>query len=131
MKDKDTTFQTLKDTLAPLFKEREWGQFHTPKNLSMNLVAEAAELMELFLWSNTREQVDVELKENRQEVEDELADVVIAAITFAIATDIDIAKAIEHKIEIFKKKYPVELAKGTSTKYTKLHKKIVRLEFCP
>ncbi len=121
MNDKETTLQELKDTLAPLFKEREWGQFHTPKNLSMNVVAEAAELMELFLWSTGTEQTAVELKEHRQEVEQELADVIIAAITFALATDIDIAKAVENKIEIFKKKYPVELARGKSTKYTKLH----------
>lgn len=121
MNDKETTLQALKDILVPLYREREWGQFHTPKNLSMNIVAEAAELMELFLWSTSKEQVATELKENRQEVEQELADVVIAAITFALAADIDIARAVENKIEIFKKKYPVELAKGKSTKYTKLH----------
>ncbi len=121
MNDKSTTLQALKDILAPLYQEREWGQFHTPKNLSMNIVAEAAELMELFLWSTSKEYVENELNENRQEIEQELADVVIAAITFALAADIDIAKAVENKIEIFKKKYPVALAKGRSTKYTKLH----------
>lgn len=116
-----TTIQTLKDILAPLYKEREWGQFHTPKNLSMNIAAEAAELMELFLWSTSKEQIDAELREHRQEVEEELADVFISAVAFALATNIDIAQAIEKKIEIFKKKYPVELAKGKSTKYHKLH----------
>lgn len=123
MNDKDTTFQELKDILAPLWKERDWGQFHTPKNLSMSVVAEAAELMELFLWSTTSAQTFEELKDNRQEVEEELADVIMAAFAFALAADIDIAKAIEAKIVKFKEKYPVELSKGVSTKYTKLHTK--------
>lgn len=121
MNDKDTTLQAIKDKLAPLWKEREWGQFHTPKNLSMSVVAEAAELMELFLWSTTAPQTFEELKENRQEVENELADVIIAAVAFALAADIDIAQAVEKKVALFEKKYPVELAKGKSTKYTKLH----------
>lgn len=120
MNDKDTTIQELKDQLAPLWKERDWGQFHTPKNLSMNIAVEAAELMELFLWSTDGKQSYKELKENRQEVERELADVIIAAISFALATKIDVAKAIEDKLVILAKKYPVELSKGKSTKYTKL-----------
>jgi NTP pyrophosphatase (non-canonical NTP hydrolase) len=122
MNDRETTLQILKETIAPLWKEREWDSlFHTPKNLSMNIVSEATELMDHFLWSTTREQVSKELHDNRQAIEDELADVFIAAITFALASDIDIAKVIEVKLEAVKKKYPVELAKGTSTKYTKLH----------
>lgn len=122
MNDKETTLLKLKQTLGPLWKEREWDMlFHTPKNLSMNIVSEATELMDHFIWSTSREDIAKELKDNRQAIEDELADVFIAAITFALAADIDIAKAVEHKVEDFKKKYPVELAKGKSTKYTKLH----------
>lgn len=122
MNDKEATLLRLKEIIAPIWKEREWDTlFHTPKNLSMNIVSEATELMDHFLWSTSREDVAKELKDNRQAIEDELADVFIAAITFALAADIDIAKAIEQKLEAVKKKYPVELAKGKSTKYTKLH----------
>lgn len=124
MNDKDTTVQALKDKITPLWKEREWDTlFHTPKNLSMNIVAEAAELMELFLWSTSREQTFEELKVNQQEIKHELADVLIAALSFALVADIDVTKAIENKVALFKKKYPVELSKGKSTKYTKLHQR--------
>ena len=119
MSDERVTLQELKDEMAAFVKEREWNKFHSPKNLSMAIAGEAAELMEKFLWMENQESFD-ELDKNRQEIEDELADVLIAAICFANASNIDLGKAIAQKIEEVKAKYPVEKSRGRYTKYTKL-----------
>jgi dCTP diphosphatase len=117
VKDTTTTIQVFKDKVANFVKEREWNQFHSPKNLSMAIATEAAELMELFLWDTTEESYEMS-PEKRQEIEDELADVIIAALAFTNATNIDLAKAIERKMKKTAEKYPVDKVKGKSHKYT-------------
>jgi dCTP diphosphatase len=119
MNDTTTTIQQLKDQAAQFVQERDWAQFHAPKNISMAIAAEAAELMEKFLWLDGPASHQ-EVKDNRQEVENELADVVIAALMFANAADIDVARAIEYKMAEIARKYPVEKAKGRHNKYTNL-----------
>ena len=119
MNDTKTTIQELKDKMAQFVTEREWDQFHAPKNLSMAIAAEAAELMEKFLWVDStasRKEVDA----NCQEIEDELADIIMASLAFANACDIDISGAFERKLALTKKKYPIEKVKGRSVKYTDL-----------
>jgi len=120
MKDNDTSIQTLKDMTAKLWKERDWGQFHSPKNLSVKIAIEAAELMELLVWCDTGQQSVQEVEKNRSDIEQELADVIIVALTFANVTNIDIAQAVKDKLALTAKRYPVELCKGKCTKYTKL-----------
>lgn len=120
MDDTQTTLQQLKDMARIMADERDWGQFHSPKNLAMDIAVEAAELMEHFIWCTTQESDDVAQK-NKDEVEQELADVLIASFLFARRTNIDIAQSIERKLKLIEQKYPVHLAKGKSTKYTKLH----------
>ncbi len=121
LSDDATTLAEIKARVLAFARERDWEQFHAPKNLSMALAAEAGELMEHFLWGSSessREAMRDPAK--RQKVEEELADVVIYAIEFANMTGIDLAAAIERKMAANAVKYPVEKAKGRSDKYTDL-----------
>ena len=121
MTDPTTTIAEIKARVLAFAQEREWEQFHAPKNLSMALAAEAGELMEHFLWATpdaSREVVKDEAK--RSQIEEELSDVVIYAIQFANVSGIDLAAAIERKMAANAAKYPVGKAKGRSDKYTEL-----------
>lgn len=121
MNDVSTNLQELKDRILAFAKEREWEQFHSPKNLSMAIAAEAAELMEHFLWQSAQvSREDVHAEQLREKIVEEIADILIFAIEFANVADIDIATAIESKMAKNALKYPVEKAKGSSTKYTEL-----------
>ena len=119
MQDSTTTLAELKEQVAEFVTEREWNQFHSPKNLSMDIAVEAAELMEKFLWiesAASHQEVDA----NRQEIEDELADILMGILCFANAANIDIAKALEHKLALTAAKYPVEKSKGKANKYNSI-----------
>ena len=119
--DSATTVADLKTRVLAFVRERDWEQFHSPKNLSMALAAETGELMEHFLWA-TGEQSHAIATEpvKRGKIADELADVVIYAIEFANITGLDISAAIEAKMAENAKKYPVEKARGRADKYTEL-----------
>lgn len=115
------TIAGIKEHVLAFAQERDWEQFHSPKNLSMALAAEAGELMEHFLWSTpdaSREIACVPAK--RAKIEEELADVVIYAMEFANITGIDVSQAIWKKMKSNALKYPVEKARGRSEKYTDL-----------
>ena len=119
--DAATTVAELKSRLLAFVRERDWEQFHAPKNLSMALAAEAGELMEHFLWSTPEQSKAVAAEPTkRAKIAEELADVVIYALEFANITGLDVAAAIEAKMAANAKKYPVEKAKGRSEKYTEL-----------
>jgi dCTP diphosphatase len=119
--DSSTTVAQLKDRVLGFARERDWEQFHAPKNLSMALAAEAGELMEHFLWTTPEESRSVAREPaKRSKIAEELADVVIYALEFANATGLDLAAAIGAKIEANALKYPVEKARGSSAKYTEL-----------
>lgn len=121
MEDQKTTLIEIKDRVLKFAQERDWEQFHSPKNLSMAISAESAELMEHFLWqSSEASHTDIEDLKLRGKVEEELADIFIFAIEFANVTGMDIAKIIESKMSLNAKKYPIEKAKGRSDKYTEL-----------
>lgn len=119
--DSATTISELKTRVLAFVREREWEQFHSPKNLSMALAAETGELMEHFLWA-TAEQSRTIARDpvKRAKIADELADVVIYALEFANTTGLDVSAAIEAKMAANAKKYPVEKARGRSDKYTEL-----------
>ena len=121
MTDSSTTLADLKARVLAFARERDWEQFHAPKNLSMALAAEAGELMEHFLWA-TPEQSQAVARDaaKRGKIEDELADVVIYSLEFANITGMDVAAAIERKMAENAKKYPVEKSRGRSDKYTDL-----------
>jgi len=116
MNDKQTTIRELRDAVKSFVDDREWFQFHTPKDTSMAISVEASELVEKFLWMK-REQSFEEVKKNREEIEQELADVVVTLITFARAAKIDVAKAVKKKMEHNAKKFPLEKTKGRGAKW--------------
>ncbi|CAN5148982.1 nucleotide pyrophosphohydrolase [soil metagenome] len=119
MNDSTTTLNDLKLVMKKFVEERDWQQFHTPKNLAMNIAAEAAELMELFLWVDSAD-APATLEKNRAAVEDEVADICCGLINFCLRNNIDIASAIEKKLVKNAAKYPVDKCKGKAVKYNLL-----------
>ncbi|MCR1951241.1 MULTISPECIES: nucleotide pyrophosphohydrolase [Clostridium] len=91
--------------------DREWSQFHTPANLAKAISIESGELLEHFLWDDNH---------NKEEVCEELADVMIYCLHMADSLGVDIEDIMNRKMDKNEKKYPVEKAKGTSKKYTEL-----------
>ncbi len=98
--------------------KRDWDQFHSPKNLSMALIAEAAELIEHFQWL-TQEQSDNLPADKLKEVEQELADILNYVIRISDKLGIDLIEAANRKIEINEEKYPADAVKGDARKYDK------------
>ena len=96
--------------------DRDWKQFHSPKNVAMSIAIEASELMELFQWARDDETEQV-VRDRRSEIEEEIADVAIFVHLFCHDLDIDLENAIRRKLETNAKKYPVDKAKGSSRKY--------------
>jgi len=112
----------MQETLAKIRKfrdDRDWKQFHDPKNLAVSVSVEAAELLELFQWMSGAEATRF-AAENRERVSEEIADVAIYLFELADITGIDLAHAIEAKLEKNARKYPVEKSRGVWTKYTDL-----------
>ena len=92
-------------------EERDWDQFHSPSNLAKSICIEAGELLECFQWNDDY---------NKDDVCEELADVMNYCILLADKLDVDIKEIILNKLEKSRKKYPVDKAKGSSKKYTEL-----------
>jgi NTP pyrophosphatase (non-canonical NTP hydrolase) len=99
--------------------ERDWKQFHDPKSLAASICIEAAELLELFQWL-TPDEARRQVAEKRERVSEELADVAIYLIELADVAGIELAQAIEAKLEKNANKYPVDRSRGVWTKYTEL-----------
>lgn len=119
--DSNITIAQLKDAAAGFARERDWEQFHAPKNLSMALATEAGELMEHFLWVSVEESSMLCSKPDRKvKIEEELADVFLFALQFANMAGIDISTSVTAKIAKNAAKYPVAKAKGRAEKYTEL-----------
>jgi len=113
MNDKKTTVDNLKEFVKDFVDERDWSQFHNPKNISMALAIEASELMDIFKWdSNDESEEKMSADISRQNAIDELADVIIYSIAFANRNGIDISDAILQKMKKNEKKYPSEKFKG-------------------
>jgi NTP pyrophosphatase (non-canonical NTP hydrolase) len=111
----------IKLRLREFAKARDWDQFHSPKNLSMALSVEVAEILEYFQWLTEEESNN--LPQNKlDEVKTELADTLIYLIRLADKLDIDLLVAAKNKIENNKQKYPVDKAKGNAKKYTEFDK---------
>lgn len=103
MNDKDTTIEELKQLFAQFVKEQGWENLTDPKDLSMNIVSEATELMDLFLFKDQKE--IQKLLQKPEPIENEVADIAFALFNFCTTFNIDLSKAIEHKLKILKKKY--------------------------
>jgi len=113
--------EEVKRQLREFAEERDWDQFHSPKNLSMALSAEVAEVVEHFQWLS-EEQSSSLPEDKAQEVAMELADVFIYLVRLADKLHVDLFAVAQEKIKINEKKYPVEKAKGNAKKYTEIDK---------
>lgn len=108
----------LKARVNAFVEERDWAQFHTPKNLAMAMIVEAAELVEQFQWDTPEESQTLSL-EKREAVSHELADTFVYLLRIAEVLKIDLVAATNQKIDLNALKYPVEKARGSNAKYTK------------
>lgn len=109
-------FDDITKEIKEFCEERDWSQFHDPKNLAISLALESAEVLELFQWTK-----DNQVKPDKiNELPDELADVLYWVIMLSNHYDIDLFSALKSKMEKNRKKYPIDKAKGKSDKYTEL-----------
>ncbi|HBD02581.1 TPA: nucleotide pyrophosphohydrolase [Candidatus Collierbacteria bacterium] len=97
--------------------DRDWKQFHNPKDMAISLSLEASELLEHFQWKKSDEMVTY-LKTHKNEVSNELADVFIWVLTISHDLNIDLIKSVKEKVKLNAKKYPVKKSKGKHSKYT-------------
>ena len=111
-------YQIIQDSINKFSNERDWNQFHSPKNLCMALSVEVAELQEHFQWL-TQEQSDNLSPEKKLEVSEEIADTFVYLSRLADRLGIDMLDAVDRKMKINGIKYPVDKAKGVATKYDK------------
>jgi NTP pyrophosphatase (non-canonical NTP hydrolase) len=111
--------ERLHQAIVRFADERDWDQFHNPKNVAMALVVEAAELLEHFQWRTPEQAASLDAA-TKEEVALEVADVLLYLLRLCDKLDIDLAAAAERKIALNAKKYPVDKARGRSTKYDKL-----------
>ncbi len=111
--DNKTTVQELKTIVENFIRDREWQQFHSPKNLAMAIAVEAAELMDIFKWQTSDATSEgLEDAEIRVQTEDELADILVYALAFANRYKIDISSAMRRKMLKNEQKYPSEEFRG-------------------
>jgi len=109
----------LRKHIAAFRDERDWAQFHSPKNLAMAIAVEAAELLEIYLW---RPDSEGHTDEDRERTKEEIADVLILLLSLADRLDIDLAAAVGEKLARNARKYPSELVRGSAKKYTEYQK---------
>lgn len=111
--DNTTTIAEIKNLIEKFVVQRDWAQFHSPKNLSMAISIEAAELMDLFKWHTESESIEIMRRADiRSAVSDEIADIIIYCLAFANRNEIDIAKGIKRKIRKNRSKYPARSFRG-------------------
>jgi dCTP diphosphatase len=113
-KDQILNLSQLEDQLKQFTKERDWEQFHTPKNLAMALSVEAAELLELFQWDRENAEID---DGKRQRVGEELSDILVYLLRLTQVLKINLPEALEQKMQQNALKYPADKVKGQSKKY--------------
>lgn len=112
------SLENLRAKINVFVTERDWAQFHTPKNLAMAMIVEAAELVEQFQWDTPQESQNL-TPEKREAVAHELADTFVYLLRIAEVLEIDLIAAANNKINLNAQKYPVEKARGSNAKYTK------------
>lgn len=116
MENQNFTLKDLQKKATKFRDDRDWNQFHKPKDLAISLSLEASELLENFQWKSS----DDAVMENIENIKDELADVVIYSLLIADQLDMDLGEVIVRKIKKNEEKYPIEKARGSNKKYTEL-----------
>jgi NTP pyrophosphatase (non-canonical NTP hydrolase) len=120
-KDAETSLHKLKQKIKEFCEARDWDQFHNAKDLAAALIIEAAELLEHFRWKSEKEVKELmENPKKREEISEEMADVLYFLVRMAQRYDIDLSEALEKKLGKNDKRYPVEKAKGSNKKYNEL-----------
>jgi NTP pyrophosphatase (non-canonical NTP hydrolase) len=117
--DAHTPLAALRNRLRAFNDERDWALYHTPRNLAMALSVEAAELLQLYLWSQDGA---LPVEDRRPRVAAEAADVLISLLNFCEAEGLDLAAAVEAKLLANAERYPAEVARGRLEKYDELRR---------
>jgi len=117
--DNKTNINELKEKVKKFCDDRDWSQFHNAKELAIAMNIESSELLEHFIWKKP-EEVEAVLKDpkKKEEIQDEMADVLYYLLRIAEMNNIDLSEALENKIHKNNQKYPVEKSKGSHKKYT-------------
>ncbi|MCK4634908.1 MAG: nucleotide pyrophosphohydrolase [Candidatus Aenigmarchaeota archaeon] len=119
--DSKINVHELKEIVRKFCEDRDWDQYHGAKDLAMALIIESAELLEHFRWKSEKEVKELfENPEKKEQISDEMADVLYFLLRLAQRYDIDLSESLKRKIEKNDKKYPVEKARGSNKKYTEL-----------
>jgi dCTP diphosphatase len=113
----EADFDRIKKQVRQFVVERDWDQFHSPKNLSMALIVEAAEMVEHFQWLTEEQSCNLS-PEKLAEVELELADIQVYLISLAEKLQLDLIAAVDKKLVLNAEKYPADKVRGSSKKYT-------------
>jgi NTP pyrophosphatase (non-canonical NTP hydrolase) len=113
------TLQELQAKVVAFRDERDWQQFHNPKDLALSLVLESAEVLEHFQWRNGQE-IDQRVADNKADIAEELADVLWYLLLLSDGMDINLAEAIQNKLAKNVERYSVDKAKGNHKKYSEL-----------
>ncbi len=116
-RDTQITLQDLKQKMADFVRERDWEQLHTPKNISMSIAIEAAELMEHFQWLTVEQSKTLDA-DALKDIGEELADIIIYSLSMANFLQLDLAETVLAKMEKNIRKYPADQVQGKSHKYT-------------
>jgi NTP pyrophosphatase (non-canonical NTP hydrolase) len=112
---------SFQKVISNFARERDWEQFHTPKNLSMALSVEASELVEIFQWVTAEQSQNIKnIPEIKHAAAEEIADILTYLLRISDLLEIDIPTSLEQKIEKNGEKYPIDKAKGNAKKYTEL-----------
>lgn len=111
--------QELTDSIVNFRDDRDWKQFHNPKDLAMSLLLEAAEVLEHFQWKSP-EEIEKYVKDQQEDIADELADTLYWVLLMSHDLDIDVKAALERKMRKNAEKYPIDKSKGNHTKYNNL-----------
>ena len=107
MTDSRTTVEELKQVFKKFCQERGWDRLNSPKDLSMDIISEAAELIDLFVYVSEKD-LPKQLQEKREAIENEVADIAFALLNFCSTFNIDLSKAIEHKMVLNAQKHPAK-----------------------
>lgn len=119
--DQTTHLATLRDSVRRFIEARDWDQFHTPKDLAIGLITEASELLEHFRFRD-EDEVEALLKDDafHEALQHELADCLYFILAFSNKLEIDLSQALQAKMAVSARRYPVQLAAGRNVKYTDL-----------
>ena len=116
---KKFNIEEISNYLTKFAKDRDWEQYHTPKNLACALSVEASELLEIFQWKTRSEEEDLLGEDNpeRKKIEDEISDIITYAIRLCDVMNIDLESAMKRKFKDNELKYPADQVKGSARKY--------------